>query len=127
MDEREFYRSVADRTGLSREEATDLTRATLQALAQRVSGTASKELLLSLPDGLGEQVRGVKGKPSKHTTLDDVEKELSERTGLRRDEVHPGVAAVLATMREAMSPETFDKVLAQLPASFRDLAAEPSG
>lgn len=31
MNEREFFRSVAERTGLSREEAADLTRATLQA------------------------------------------------------------------------------------------------
>jgi len=40
---------------------------------------------------------------------------------LRRDEVHAGFAAVLATMREATSTSVLDKALAQLPSEFRDL------
>jgi uncharacterized protein (DUF2267 family) len=34
VDKREFFGSVAEQTALSREEAADLTRATLQTLAQ---------------------------------------------------------------------------------------------
>jgi uncharacterized protein (DUF2267 family) len=71
VDDREFFRSVADRAGLSREEATNLTRATLQAIAQRLSEGAVRELVLHLPDRLGEQVGGVKGRPSRHSGLAD--------------------------------------------------------
>jgi uncharacterized protein (DUF2267 family) len=124
VDDREFFRSVADQAGLSREEATDLTRATLQALAQRVSAGAVRELVLHLPDRLAEQVGGVKGRPSRHSGLAEAEKQVSDRTGLRRDEVHVGFAAVLATLREALSPDVFDRVVAQLPREFRDLVPD---
>jgi uncharacterized protein (DUF2267 family) len=124
VDDREFFRSVADRAGLSREEATDLTRATLQAFAQRLSAGAVRELVLHLPDHLAEQVGGVKGRPSRHSGLADAEKQVSDRTGLRRDEVHAGFAAVLATMREAMSTGVLDKALTQLPSEFRDLVPD---
>ena len=124
VDDREFFRSVADRAGLSREEATDLTRATLQALAQRVSAGAVRELVLHLPDRLAEQVGGVKGRPSRRSGLAEAEKQVSARTGLRRDEVHVGFAAVLATLREALSPDVFDRVVAQLPREFRDLVPD---
>lgn len=124
MDERDFFRSVAERTGLSREEATDLTRAALQALAQRLSKGTLHELVRNLPDGLGEQLRHVRGRSSRRTDLDETEKQVGGHTGLRHDEVHAGLAAVVTTMRDALPAETFDKALAQLPAQFRDLLAE---
>ena len=104
-----------DRAGLSREEATDLTRATLQALAQRLSQGAVRELVLHLPDQLAEQVGGVTGRPSRHSGLAEAEKQVSDRTGLRRDEVHMGFAAVLATLREELSADVFDRVVTQRP------------
>jgi uncharacterized protein (DUF2267 family) len=124
VDEREFFRSVAERTGLSREEAADLTRATLQALAQRLSEGTVRELVLHLPDKLADEVRGARAKPSQRSGLADAEEQISHRTGLRGDEVHAGFAAVLATMREAMSTDVLDKALAQLPSEFRDLVPD---
>lgn len=125
MDEREFFTSVAQRTGLSREEAADLTRATLQALAQRLSEGAARELAAALPDKLGAEVRAARGKPSRRSGLADAEKQISDRIGLRPDEVHTGVAAVLAVLREAMPTEAFDRALAQLPGEFRALLPDP--
>jgi uncharacterized protein (DUF2267 family) len=124
VDEREFFRSVAERTGLSREEAADLTRAALQALAQRLSEGTVRELVVHLPDRLGDEVRGVRGKPSRRSGLADAEKQISDRTGLRSDEVHAGFAAVLATMRETMSTDVLDEALTQLPSEFRDLVPD---
>jgi uncharacterized protein (DUF2267 family) len=124
VDERDYFRSVAERTGLSREEVTDLTRATLQALAQRLSKGTVHELVRNLPNGLGDQLRHVRGRSSRHTDLDETKKQVSGHTGLRHDEVHAGLAAVVTTMREAVPAETFDKALSQLPAQFRDLVAE---
>lgn len=124
MDEREFYGSVAERTGLGREEAADLTRATLQALAGRLSEGTVRDLVLRLPDGLDEEVRGVRGRPSRRVGLEEVEMHVTERTGLLRDEVHAGVRAVLVTMREAVPEDIYDKVVGELPGQFRDLVTD---
>ena len=124
VDEREVFGSVAERAGLSREEAADLTRASLQALVQRLSEGTAREVVLHLPDRLGDEVRRTGGTPSRHSGLSDVEIQVSERAGLRRDEVHAGLVAVLATMREAMPAEVLDKALAQLPREFRDLVPD---
>jgi uncharacterized protein (DUF2267 family) len=126
VDEQEFFRSVAASTGLGREEAADLTRATLQTLAQRLSEGTVRDLAVRLPDGLDEVVRGVKGRPSKQVGLEDAEEKVRERTGLRLDEVHAGFAAVLATLREAVPEATYAKVVGQLPHQFRDLVDEPT-
>lgn len=124
MQAREFYQSVAERAGLSREEATDLTRATLRALAERLSQGMVRALARGLPDGVAEEVRDVRGRPSRHTGLDEVELQVSEHTGLRLDEVHAGIAAVLAEMCEALPAELVEKVLAQLPDEFRGLTSQ---
>ena len=66
----------------------------------------------------------VRGKPSRRCRLADAEKQISDRTGLRRDEVHAGFAAVLATMGETTSTDVLEKALAQLPSEFRDLVPD---
>lgn len=124
MDEREFFRAVAGRTGLSREEATDLSRATLQALAQRLSEGAVRDLVPHLPDGMVETLRAVKGKPSKRSGLIEAEQQVTERTGLKREEVHEGFRAVLITLREAVPEREFSKAVGQLPSEFRNLMTE---
>jgi uncharacterized protein (DUF2267 family) len=52
--------------------------------------------------------------------LAEAEKRVSDRTGLRRGEVHLGFAdtAVLATLREVLSADVFNRVVAQLPREF---------
>ncbi|GDY71600.1 hypothetical protein SAV31267_010850 [Streptomyces avermitilis] len=52
MDDKEFFQAVADRAGLSREEAADLTRATLETLARRLSDGEARDLALELPERL---------------------------------------------------------------------------
>jgi len=124
VDKREFFGSVAEQTGLSREEAADLTRATLQTLAQRLSGGTVRDLVMGLPDGLADEVRGVKARPSWRVGLQEAETQVCEHTGLRRDEVHAGLRAVLVTLRATVPEDTYDKVVGQLPAPFRDLVTE---
>jgi uncharacterized protein (DUF2267 family) len=124
MDERQFFRTVAERSGLSREEAADLTRAALQALAQRLSGGAVGDLVLHLPDGLDATVRGMKGRPRKGFGLGETEEQLAQRIGLTHDEVHAGFRAVLQTLREAVPDADFAKAVSQLPGEFRRLIDE---
>lgn len=124
MDEREFYRTVADRTGLSREEAADLTRAALEALAGRLSGGAVRDLVPHLPDGLDATMRGVKSRPTKRYGLNDAEEQVTARTGLTPEEVHAGFREVLRTLREVVPETQFERAVDQLPGEFRRLMAE---
>ena len=124
MDERAFFRTVAEHSGLSREEAADLTRASLEALARRLSSGAVRDLVPYLPDGLDAAVRGVKGKPTKRYGLDDAEEQVAERTGLTLDEVHAGFREVLHTLREVVPGEQFERAIDQLPGEFRRLMTE---
>jgi uncharacterized protein (DUF2267 family) len=126
MDEREFFRTVAERTGLSREEAADLTRATLEALARRLSGGAIGDLVPHLPDGLDATVRGVKGRPTKRFGLSEAEEQVAERTGLTLEEVHAGLREVLRTLREVVPEAEFERAVDQLPGEFRRLMRQES-
>jgi uncharacterized protein (DUF2267 family) len=127
MDDREFFGAVAERTGLGRQEAADLTRATLQTLAGRLNDGTLRKLIVALPDGLDEVVSGVHGKPNRRADLEEAEQQISDRTGLRLDEVHAGVRAVLHTIRDTIPRETYAKVAGQLPGRFRDLDGGDEG
>jgi uncharacterized protein (DUF2267 family) len=124
MDERAFYRTVAERTGLSREEAADLTRAVLEALAGRLSGGAVRDLVRHLPDGLDATMRGVKGRPSKRHGLTDAEDQVAAHTGLTPEEVHAGFREVLRTLGEVVPETQFEHAVDQLPGEFRALMRE---
>ncbi len=54
MDQNEFARAVAERSGLSREEAADLTRAALEAFAGQLSNGEARRLAMELPDSVAE-------------------------------------------------------------------------
>jgi uncharacterized protein (DUF2267 family) len=124
VDEREFFRTVAERTGLSREEAADLTRAALQAIAQRLSEGAVRDLVVHLPDDLDQTMRTVKGRPNRRSGLNEAEEQVAERIGLTREEVHTGFGAVLSTLREAVPEQEFEKAVSQLPGEFLRLMTE---
>jgi uncharacterized protein (DUF2267 family) len=124
MNEREFFRTVAERTGLSREEAADLTRATLEAIARRLSEGAVRDLVPHLPDGLDATMRGVKGRPNKRSGLHDAEEQVSQRTGLTLEEVHAGFREVLSSLRDVVPETEFERAVDQLPGEFRLLMTE---
>ena len=66
----------------------------------------------------------MKGKPSKRSGLIEAEQQVTERTGLKREEVHEGFRAVLITLREAVPEREFSKAVGQLPSEFRNLMTE---
>ena len=121
MDEKTFYATVAERSGLSKSEAADLTRATLEAIAGQIAGGEVDRLVAALPDWLEPHVPRHQG-AAHPKQLHDVVKEISTRTGLKEEEVQRGIAAVLSTLREAMDPTHLDHALSLLPAEYRRLA-----
>lgn len=125
MDEKTFYATVAERTGLSKSEAADLTRATLEAIAGQIAGGELDRLAMALPDSLGRHLPRHHG-ASRPKPLRDVVREVSRRTNLKEDEVQHGMGAVVSLLRESTDPTHLDHVLSLLPADYRRLAAPSS-
>jgi uncharacterized protein (DUF2267 family) len=121
VDEKTFYASVAERAGLSKEEAADLTRATLESIAAQIPGGELDRLATALPDWLEPHVPRHRG-ASRPRPLHDVVRDISSRTGLKEEEVQRGVAAVLSVLRESADSTHLDHALSLLPAEYRRLA-----
>lgn len=124
MNDKEFYRSVAQRAGLSREEAADLTRATLETLADRVSGGEARDLAAELPEPLAQPLRSG-DEAAKRFDLEEFVRRVSERTGLTATETTRGIRAVFVTLREVADSDEFTEVMAQLSKDFRTLIGMP--
>ncbi|MGW2030675.1 DUF2267 domain-containing protein [Streptomyces spinosus] len=126
MDEQEFVRTVAERTGLSRQEAADLTWATLETLAHRLSPGEARDLITELPEGLAEPVRrGTTDRIERFGHHDSVRR-VAERTMLKEEEADRGVRTVLAVLREAISEKEFSDLMSQLGTDFSQ-ALESAG
>jgi uncharacterized protein (DUF2267 family) len=121
VDEKSFYAAVAERAALSKEEAADLTRATLEEIAGQISSGEVQKLAVALPEWLGGNLpRHGSAHP---VALTDAVRQISRRTGLTVEETRRGVAAVLAGMRELVDGTQLDHALFQLPKDYRELEA----
>jgi uncharacterized protein (DUF2267 family) len=125
VDEKTFPATVAERAGLSKEEARDLTRATLEELAGQLSSGELRKLVPTLPDWLGSEMPRHE-RPAQPVKAREFIRRLARRTGLKEEEVRRGVGAVLTTLREAMDPVHLDHALALLPREYRELATAES-
>lgn len=121
MDDREFFQTVADRTHLSRQEAADVTRATLETLAARLSAGEARELAEELPGHLRESLRRGPGEMEIFDPEESVRR-VHMRTGLSEPEADRGVRAVLATLREAVSAEEYGHAMSQMGGEFARMA-----
>lgn len=122
MDKKTFYATVAERAGLSKEEAADLTRATLKELAGQISGGELQQLAVALPDWLVPHLPRHNGRAHPKQVTEFI-RELSRRTGLTEEETRRGVKVLLSVLNEAMDPRHLDHALSQLPHDYRQLQA----
>ena len=122
MDQKELSRAVAERSGLSREESADLSRAVLEAIAGQLSDGEARRLAEELP-GAGEQWQPRRHRPeARPVPLDEFITQVSRHTGLTEAEARAGTAAVLATLREGLSEDRYRHLTGQLPAEYAELA-----
>jgi uncharacterized protein (DUF2267 family) len=122
MEYEEFIANVAQNADLSKEEAARLTRATLATLAERITGGEAQDLAAQLPDPLKTALNSAHENAEAFSVQGFVER-TAERAGTDPDEAEVAIAAVLASLRDAVTPGEFDDVLSQLPADFHRLAA----
>ena len=116
MKHQEFFSRVADRSGLTRQESSDISRATLLAMADRISGGAARELASHLPDRLAEPLRSG-DEPAKQYDMDVFAHRVRRHAGLSSHDTASGLTAVLMTLRDA-APEAADDAISQLSKKF---------
>jgi uncharacterized protein (DUF2267 family) len=123
----EFLSKVAERaTGGDRDKAADLTRASLQTLAERISGGEADDLASQLPQELKDWLTARQERPEDFD-IDEFTKRVWQRARLpSQEDAERGVVAVFATLREAVTRGEFDDVLSQLPDQYRRLIPSPA-
>ncbi|MEW2378267.1 DUF2267 domain-containing protein [Micromonospora sp. NPDC047812] len=121
-----FVDQVAQRTRTSSEQAVALTRATLETLAERLTGGEVLDLAAQLPRPLQLAL-----KPSPRTEsaerfgAAEFVARVAVRAGVTEPTARDAARAVFVTLREAISGGEFDDVVVQLPRDFRDMV-EPA-
>jgi uncharacterized protein (DUF2267 family) len=120
MNYETFIDNVAQRAGVSAEQAEIHTRATLQTLADRLTAGEALDLAAQLPKPLQMALRQ-RTETAERFGLAEFSRRVRERAGIDEAAATNGIRAVFATMREAVTSGEFDDVLAQLPREFAEL------
>jgi uncharacterized protein (DUF2267 family) len=124
MDYDEFVDLVADRANVPRVQAETLTLATLATLAERITGGEARDLAAQLPARLRTPLVRAE-EEAEGFSLDEFVRRTAARAGTVRDTADIGMAAVMTTLRDAVTDREFDHVMSQLPQEFRGLTPGP--
>jgi uncharacterized protein (DUF2267 family) len=116
----EFVDEVADRAGVSRDEAESLVRATLRTLAERLSGGEAEDLRAQLPKQLQAELIPPQ-EEAQGFGVEEFARRVAARSGIDEADAGAGVVAALSVIRDAVSPGEFDDVLSQLGRDFAEL------
>lgn len=123
MQHDEFIGHVQDRARLdSRGDAERATRATLEALAERLQGGEPENLAAQLPPEIGLHLQRSDATPQTFGVKEFYER-VTEKAGpgadLPQSLFH--AKAVISVLRDAVSPELITKTRDQLPDEYADL------
>ncbi len=116
----EFIDGVADRAGLSSDEAIVMTDAVLVTLAERISGGEARDLASQLPQELQDPLMSA-DEPAEPFGLVEFVRRVGDRAGVDDIDALDGVRAVLGTVGQAVTTGEFEDIMAQLPQEFREL------
>src|SRR3954453_10661583 len=120
MDYATFTRTTAQRAGVPEEAAERIEHATLRTLADRISGGEAQDLASQLPSRLQADLRPAR-EEAEAFGVDEFVRRVAQRSDVGPEEARTGAAAVLTTVREAVTAGEFDDVLSQLPQEYREL------
>jgi uncharacterized protein (DUF2267 family) len=125
MDYETFIDTVSQRAGVPREKGKDLTRATLETLAERLTKGEVEDLASELPKPLKRHL--VSPTPeARGFGLEEFINRVSARADVSPEEARKGLQAELTTLRDAVSSGEFRDVMSQLPQEIRELAGSSS-
>jgi len=124
MELRQLARGVAQRTGLSREESADLSRAVLEGIAAQLSEGQARHLATDLPDLLaGDTEASRRRRKGAHPVpVLDFIRQIGSRTGLPESDARAGTGAALAELSGSLSGADYGDLMGQLPAAYGELA-----
>jgi uncharacterized protein (DUF2267 family) len=113
----EFIKHVAERAGVRKDIAEKLTQATLETLADRLSGGEPHDLASQLPQELQDYVRP-STKLNEKFGPDEFVRRVAAKAGVDDETAAKGARAVGITIKEAITPGEWDDVMAQLPKEY---------
>ena len=116
----EFIDAVARRSELPRATAEELTHAALRVLAERISGGEAEDLRAQLPRQLQPDLDPPE-ENAQSFDADEFARRTAEIAGTDVGDADVALVAVLATLREAVTPGEFEDVLAQLGTEYAEL------
>src|SRR3954452_13923739 len=117
VDYETFTRTTAQRAGMPEDKAEQVERATLRTLADRITGGEAQDLASQLPARLQDALRPAH-EEAEPFDLDEFIRRVAERGDVSPDEARTATAAVLTTVRDAVTPGESDDVFSQLPKNF---------
>jgi len=123
MEYHELIDRVMKETNLqSREETAKIVEATLETLGERLSKTERENLAAQLPNELKGNL--LKRHATDRFLLEEFYNRVSARADLGYPEAVKQCQAVMAILREAISPGEWRDVLSELPGEFKELFGE---
>lgn len=118
----QFIGEVQNRARLaSQGEAVRAVEATLQTLAERLTGGEVKDLAAQLPQEIAFFLRGEGAARGERLSLQSFLERISLRENVDLPKSIHHARAVLEVLQEAVSPGEIEDVLAQLPQEYRKL------
>jgi uncharacterized protein (DUF2267 family) len=121
----EFITKVGGRADVSLETADALTAATLQTLAERISGGEAAQVATYLPEELRTHLTGAEELAQRFGSEAFVRR-VAERARTDPERAESGIRAVFATLREETPRQELEDVLTQLPKDYsRLVSAKP--
>jgi uncharacterized protein (DUF2267 family) len=115
-----FIDTVAQRVSVPSEQAVDLTRATLETLADRITGGEALDLAAQLPKPLRGTLRKG-GEAAARFGAQEFVRRVAERAAVDEATARNGVRTVFATLHDAITGGEFDDVMSQLPREYEEL------
>ncbi|GAA4576184.1 hypothetical protein GCM10023176_47040 [Micromonospora coerulea] len=113
-----FVEAVSRRSALPTDQAAMIARATLQTLAERVTGAEADDLAAQLPDELAAYLAAPADEGGPGGGVVGFVYRVADRAGVDPAVAEVGARAVLTTLREAVTVGEFQDLVAQLPKGF---------
>ena len=117
----EFIEAVANRAGLDEEGAKRATEAVLETLGERLANgeveDLAHELAPELKNALERGNAPTRGK-AVALSVEEFVNRVADREGVQPPEAREHIAAVFASLREAISEKEFEDMVAELPRSY---------